>query len=430
MKPRTKLQFRVLEASKRFLFDRENTMLAWAKVSCLDHKGFATKTRVVCMDCGERFSPELVKRKRAVCPHCHTKLRITTTRKTTDKQSLYLAYAEIYEEFQLIRFFELNADYKAGTPAYYFIHEIMQQWISPNGKHEVVGKNHNLNYCCDSWTGDWEIRKYRPGYYCYANKFDVRAYFHPASEIKKEYRKYGIDKNMEGMTFLEAIRLVPNNPKAETLLKAKQYRLFAQCNGSNSHNIYNHWASIKICLRNKYKVKETKMWFDYLDLLQYFNKDLRNAHYVCPKNLKREHDRYMYKKRRIEEIQRIERAKQKAIEDEAKRKKFEKLKAAYFGLVFIDKDLTVKVLESLEEFKNEGDEMHHCVFTNEYHLKPDSLILSAMIDGIKTETVEVSLEEMRVVQCRGKFNKNTEYHDRIVNLVNRNIKKINQIKAS
>ena len=25
---------------------------------------------IICMECGERFSAELVKRKRAVCPHC------------------------------------------------------------------------------------------------------------------------------------------------------------------------------------------------------------------------------------------------------------------------------------------------------------------------------------------------------------------------
>ena len=47
--------------------------------------------------------------------------------------------------------------------------------------------------------------------------------------------------------------------------------------------------------------------------------------------------------------------------------------------------------------------MHHCVFTNEYYLKADSLILSATIDGKRIETIEVSLKRMEVVQSRGEI---------------------------
>lgn len=65
--------------------------------------------------------------------------------------------------------------------------------------------------------------------------------------------------------------------------------------------------------------------------------------------------------------------------------------------------------------------MHHCVFANKYYLRPDSLILSATIDGQRVETVEVSLKRLQVVQSRGVCNQNTAYHDRIIQLVNRNI---------
>lgn len=61
----------------------------------------------------------------------------------------------------------------------------------------------------------------------------------------------------------------------------------------------------------------------------------------------------------------------------------------------------------------------HCV--GSYHTKTDSLILSACIDGKKIETIEVSLTQLRVIQSRGVCNKNTKYHDQIVNLVNQNI---------
>ena len=78
------------------------------------------------------------------------------------------------------------------------------------------------------------------------------------------------------------------------------------------------------------------------------------------------------------------------------------------------------MLESVAEFAEEGTAMHHCVWSNEYYLKKDSLILSATIDGKRIETVEVSLKTFEVVQCRGLCNENTEYHDRIIALVNKN----------
>lgn len=62
MKPRTKLQLQVMRLSES-LSDIENKMLSWAKVDCLEHRGYATKKRVVCMDCGQTFSPDLVKHK-------------------------------------------------------------------------------------------------------------------------------------------------------------------------------------------------------------------------------------------------------------------------------------------------------------------------------------------------------------------------------
>ena len=42
------------------------------------------------------------------------------------------------------------------------------------------------------------------------------------------------------------------------------------------------------------------------------------------------------------------------------------------------------------------------------------------IEGKRIETIEVSLRTLEVVQSRGVCNKNTEYHEQIVNLVNAN----------
>ena len=84
------------------------------------------------------------------------------------------------------------------------------------------------------------------------------------------------------------------------------------------------------------------------------------------------------------------------------------------------------MLESVQAFKEEGTAMHHCVFTNEYYGKADSLILSARINEKRIETIEISLQTLKVVQSRGVCNENTEFHERIIELVNRNIPLIHQ----
>ena len=67
-----------------------------------------------------------------------------------------------------------------------------------------------------------------------------------------------------------------------------------------------------------------------------------------------------------------------------------------------------------------------CVFSSSYYLKKNTLVLSARIGDTIIETVEVSLDTFEVVQCHGKYNKDTEYHDRIINLVNSNARLIKE----
>lgn len=137
MKPRTKLQFRVVGLSSQ-LPDIKSMMTEWANNDCLNHIGYATKSRVVCMECGERFSTELVNRKRAVCPHCGASLKIEWSRKRTNQQFIRIGKADICEEFQVIRCFELYAYYREGREPHYFIREVLQHWIKDDGKREVM----------------------------------------------------------------------------------------------------------------------------------------------------------------------------------------------------------------------------------------------------------------------------------------------------
>ncbi|WP_372934480.1 PcfJ domain-containing protein [Mariniphaga sediminis] len=422
MKPRTKLQREVIKRSiqLRKINKKERD---WARHHCFEHKGFATKTRVICMDCGESFSPDLIHRKRAVCPHCKTQLKIDYTRKRTDKQEAYFTIAEVYSGFQVIRYWEIIIYYKKGEKARVFIWEVLQHWISlENWKYEVVARIHNLNYVCDSWSGEMQIRKeYSRWQYSRGNKYDIYpTKIHPDSIFYEKYKYHGIDYRLRGLTPLEAISFVPKNSRAETLLKAKQYSFLNNYHAGRG-GVSRYWSSVKICMRNKYRVKDASMYFDYLDALNFFHKDLRNAHYVCPKNLKKAHDYYVDKRRRAIEKQEEEEKRKKAIENT---RTFVQLKQPYFGIAFSKGELNIKVLESIEEYMEEGDKLHHCVFTNEYYLKPDSLVLSARINDEPVETIEVSLDDFSILQARGRNNLPTKHHDKIVELVNKGIPQI------
>ena len=72
----------------------------------------------------------------------------------------------------------------------------------------------------------------------------------------------------------------------------------------------------------------------------------------------------------------------------------------------------------------------HCVYTNKYYARNDCLILSARIGEKRIETIELSLKTLEVVQSRGACNNNTEYHERIIGLVRKNIGLIKQKLAS
>ena len=203
-------------------------------------------------------------------------------------------------------------------------------------------------------------------------------------------------------------------------MKAGQYPMLHHYLTSR-FDMERYWAAVKICIRNGYTISDGSMWRDTIDLLRHFGRDTNSPKYVCPTDLGAEHDKLVGKRNRQRERERSEEERRKMIEDE---KNYLKDKGMFFGLVFSDSLVCVKVIESVEEMILEGKAMHHCV--GGYHNKADSLIFSATIDGKRIETVEVSLKTLQVVQSRGVCNSNTEYHDRIVNLVNNNVNLIRQ----
>lgn len=424
MKPKNKFQQRVVEASKK-LPKLTNEQIEWSKNNVIEHIGRRTdKGKITCTKCGHSWQGVgyLVDTLTDCdCPNCKTKLKVKTTNKRVFRTNYYMTIITACEGYQVVRSIMVKCTARVGKLPEYEHSEVMQRWIAPNGKYCTFAKLRQTmgTMYYDAWIHytPLELRRENDVY----NRIFTDIVY-PRQKLIPELKRTGFKKAFHGQNPLDMFRTSLTDSRAETLLKTGYTKLFKRIMNSGwERNIDNYWQSIKICIRNGYTIKDATLWCDYIDMLRFFGKDLHNAKYVCPADLKAEHDRYVIKKAKADAQKELE----KQLEKEAD---FREAKEKFFGLMFSDGLISVRVLESVAEIILEGKLMHHCV--GSYHTKTDSLILSACIDGKKIETIEVSLTQLRVIQSRGVCNKNTKYHDRIINLVNQNIPLIEQRLAA
>ncbi len=418
MKPRNKFEKAVFAQSKH-LRPITKAQMNWAFRKCVEHYAHRLpKGRTTCMDCGHSWIMA-EQTDHCTCPECGARLEVRLTYQRKVRQKQYFTTLTTNGEYQVLRMFLLVVGMEKGVKADTYALEIGQYWWNGQGRKAVVAIPRTLGYYIDSFS--------------FASPFAIRndneAYRHisyspiyPRYKVLPTLRRNGFKNNFHDIVPTKLIPALLSDNRAETLMKAGQYPMLSYYLGS-SFNIDNYWASVKICIRNGYTIKDGSMWRDTIDLLRHFGKDTNSPKYVCPTDLQAEHDKLVQKRNLQREREQLKERIQKAVEHE---KKYRKLKGRFFGIVFTDGTLQVKVLESVAEFAEEGTAMHHCVWTNSYYLKKNSLILSATIDGRRVETVEVSLKTWEVVQSRGVNNSNTAHHDRIISLVNSNMHQIRQ----
>ena len=419
MKPITKLQKRVVEVSKR-LPKLTPTQIQWAYDNVIEHIGRRTeKGKITCTKCGHAWQGhgELISTLcDHACPHCKADLKIVTTSKRVFKGSYYMTIISKCQEFQVLRTVMINCIAKVGQLPQYTHSEVMQRWIAPDGKHCTFARLRQTmgTMYFDSWIyhTPLEIRQENDVY----NRIPIGVIYHRQS-LTTELKRTGYKKNLYRQKPLHLFKILLTDCRAETLIKSGYTRLLERIINSGWTKIENYWASIRIAIRNKYKITDATLWCDYIDLLRFFGKDLHNAKYICPHDFTKEHDKYVAKKAKVDTQLEIEKHLEK--EDE-----FRLVKEKFFGLMFSDGTINIRVLESVAEIVAEGIAMHHCV--GSYYTKEDSLILSASIDGKRIETIEISISQLKVIQSRGVCNQNTEYHNSIINLVNQNLQLIEE----
>ena len=435
MKPRTRLEKLVAGLSEK-LPAITKAQEEWAKEYVFDHVAYKCKNELWCSECGEIWvnTGNSKLGDKTECPYCHHQLDVKVSRKQKNHEEAYMSILQVRGRFQVIRHILCWKNARRGTsPVYYDFTEVVQEWIREDGKRTIIARPINMGRNGFAYSSPLSIKgEYGSNpYNYYGDLYAIFGELYPRKELLPELKKRGLNRLFSDVTPSKLIRdLLKGGNDAELCLKTGQISMLKHMY-RNGFSQLRYKPSFNICNRNHYIIKDASLWEDYMSLLAYFGKDLRNAHYVCPKKLKVAHDRLLEKKNAREAKLRQDRDRLEAIRRREKLMKdiagFYERMEKFFGMKITDGNIVICPLESITQFYQEGKAMHHCVYKLGYYNRPDRLIQSAKDTGGKRiETIEVNLKTLNIVQSRAVCNGVSEYHDQIVKLVKKNMNLIRQ----
>lgn len=421
MKPKTPTEHKIVALSNGLpAITKQQHDVAFAK--CFTGYAVQSRNTIYCLECGNEWKiTGSEKPKNVTCKNCSGKLQIANNYKNGIKETDYYQVITTAQDFQVVRMICITKYMKKKSESYYFAHEVMQIFIDQNGKSRFMSKNvMGLSQYYDQWIISSELTL-KPDTRCIRFNL-VPGFVHPVRKVIPNLKRNGFKGKFHGIAPQLFFKSILTDSIAETLLKGNQFDLLnyhIRNTPLKTDGIY--WSALKICIRNNYTIKDAKLWVDYIDLLDYYGKDIKSPKFVCPPDLLKSHDRLMRRKLNETLKETLEQRKKQIGRNQ---KEYFKAKKHFFGLVFSEKNISINVIETIREFLEEGCIHHHCVFTNEYYKKKDSLILSAKVNGVHMETIQLSLENFEVLQSRGRGNKASQYNKQIIRLINKNVHQI------
>lgn len=443
MKPRTKKQQMFVDMASQ-LPPLTDIQRDYPKEHIFEKVGYYWKTtgKVWCQHCGHIYHQDhsilavSLELDEETCPHCgaHLKLKHWHESNRREKhEGVYLTIITTFKGYQVFRTFDVNRYNLQGYDTSYTIFEVYQNWLDDKGNETIVSKSYTRSPFHFRWNvhSDWGIQKHNDratGSYAMDDVFDVTDnYFYPRISVLPIFKRNGWQSclaQLRGINIVELMQQLLSNSDIEMLAKTGQHDILRYWMRNGNHlsrdRQFDFFHAIRIANRNHYIVKDASMWYDLLDALHYLNLDTHNAHYVCPSDLKAAHDMYVARVQRIKAKEEYERKLRDAKFNEDT---YKKEKGKYFGICFGNENVVITVIQSIAEMADEGQHMHHCVFSMGYYKKKFSLILSAKSreTGERIETIELNLKTFAVMQSRGVQNSMTKFHDEIVKLVEQNI---------
>ena len=420
MKPRNKKQEQILAMSGQ-LRPLTTAQKQWALTHTIDNYALKFKKgKAVCLICGHEWVAE---EGMCRCPHCGATIEIKATTLRVVRERSYFNIITAVKDFQVIRMFLMIVEFRKGMKANPGFVEIGSYWIDKHGHTTVVGLQRTLGHYIDSFAfgSPLEIRQSNEAFYHIAGQW-----VYPHVRVTEIIKRNGFKNYPYFIHPVTLFKQLLTNPKAETLMKSGDMELLRHlCR--NPLEVDKYWDTIKVAKRAGYKVKDSQMWFDYIRMLDRMGKDLHSPTLVAPKDLKAVHDEYVAKVERQRIKEQKEKDRQQAIKDQ---KEFEKLKSPYFGLEMTDGEIQIHTLDTIDEYYEVGKSQRLCVASSKYYLKSNSLVFVAVISNRVVATIEVSLENYAILQCRAFANGVCEYQNRIAKIISDNIKMIAERKRA
>lgn len=398
---------------------------------------YTSPKRCWCTHCGARFSLGAIHDKET-CPNCG--LQSSTKKSSTQKADLsaYSLVMQTRGDWQILRYFFVESfttaegykpksQYAINYKNSRYHTEVLRMWFNPITKQHFVERlpivmfpawrkipyrlNEELRVVSatserSEWSKEWMYKET-----C------------PYGTIHPYYRKRGV--TMKNSTYLcvdEYMRLADKKPWAESLLKMGQIKIANSCLWDNSF-IRNYERQVRIAIRHGFDFQNVLLrdYEDYLRDLKELGMDTTNPKYLAPADFIATHQAIHERVQKKREIENERRRREYEIEQAIKQEKvkigFEFRKKVYAGLIIKGHGLTIEPLLTVEQYKEEGHAMHHCV-GGYIASHPNALILSAKMDGKRVETIEVDMVKWVIIQSRAVCNGVSKQHGEIVDLVN------------
>ena len=444
------------EDAMRFLADPFGYAL------CAKKKGKRAEQKNLywCMDCGAEFpfeeikdyrvDPEFVARYKGryeynylfehgrshlgTCPHCGKPMKIDHWAYNKRKCEDVVATRATYGDWNIVRYYNEILHCKVGRKAELELQEIGADWIKGGRTIHYISRIGGMYY-----TKYWRDRtRHFADHSPESIIWDGTEHYGDTHlSLDAELSKRGISTSqLHGLKLTQILSYMEEDAHFETLWKQGDWEIAKFFR----KDLGRFWSEIRIARKNGYKIDNLSEWRDMIYMLRYLGKDTHNPKYICPTNLHDAHQAVLAEQnRRIE----IENERRRREQDEINRRRAEELmkkaketeeefikrREKYFDLTINGVGFTIVCLKSIDEFKNEGDTLNHCVFRCGYYNKANSLILSARdADNNPIETIEIDLQSFRILQCYGNHDSHTALHNEIVKTMNENMGAVKEIK--
>lgn len=424
MRPRNQKERNIVELNGR-LRPLTTPQKEWALNNTIKHYGYRLKSGMcTCMKCGHEWQEK--RNGTLLCPECGQLIEIKDTKERVIRDKSYFNVIITKGEYQVVRMFLMMVEMRKGMKAKPAYLEVGSYWIDSKGRTTVVGLQRTLGPYIDSFAfgSPLEIRRDNDAFQRISDEW-----VYPRIKVTDTIKRNGFKGSCHHIHPVSLFQALLTNPKAETLMKANEIEIlrYLCIRPAYKADIDTYWSTVKIALRNGYKVKDAQTWMDYIKMLERCGKDIQSPKYICPANLKEAHDEYVEKVNRLRRNEQLEKDRQQAIEDRAK---FEELKSRYFGLAMTDGEIEIHSIDSIDDYYEIGERNHICCGSAKYFLKEKTLTLTAYIGDKQIATIEISLDDFHIIQCRAFANGICEYTEQIAGIINANKKMIAERKRA